>query len=172
MEGANRPGHFRGVMNVVERFFRLINPTKAFFGRKDFQQVAVIKHMTRSLELSIEIIECPTIRETNGLAMSSRNTRLDSNGKLKALALFQALTWAKSQTGALSPAEIMSETVSRFPKGATLEYFKIVDPQSLKTLDCEWVKGATACVVAHVDGVRLIDNLELVESRTTVSTAE
>ncbi len=172
MEGAHRPGHFKGVMNVVERFFKIIEPYKAFFGRKDFQQVAVVRHMTQELGLPITIVECPTSRENSGLAMSSRNQRLSAEGKKKAAVLFESLELAKNRTTEFTPAEAMKECSGLFNAEVELEYFEIVHPTTLKSLTDQWVPGATACVVAKVEDVRLIDNLELIPTKEIVSAVE
>lgn len=165
MEGRFRPGHFTGVMEVVERLFKIVQPDRAYFGRKDFQQVAVIRFMTEYLKLPIEIIECPTLREENGLAMSSRNTRLSAQGKEQAGALYKALMRAKEARRHLTPENLRHEIIESFKDGPLeLEYFDIVNPVTLETLSHVWIQGATACIVAYCEGVRLIDNLELIPS--------
>lgn len=164
MEGEFRPGHFRGVVQVVNRFFEVIRPQKAFFGLKDFQQVAVIRHMVRFLELPVEIVPCPTLRETTGLAMSSRNVRLSGNGKADALTIYRSLMAAKEKSADHSPAEIMLAMKEAYKSSPLeLEYFTIVHPDTLEPLADEWVPGATACVAAYCEGVRLIDNMTLTE---------
>lgn len=163
MEGLNRPGHFDGVVNVVERFFRLIQPSRAYFGRKDFQQVAVIRHMIEVLDLPIEMVECPTQREPSGLAMSSRNKRLSSAAAERAKVLYQALEKSRSLAAFHSPKIVVDEILDFLrSENVDLEYFQIVDYATLASLEEEWTPGATACIVAFFDGVRLIDNLELV----------
>ncbi|MFT5581397.1 MAG: pantoate--beta-alanine ligase [Psychromonas sp.] len=164
MEGTFRPGHFKGVVNVVERLFSIIEPHKAYFGRKDFQQVSIIRHMNSFLNLGIEIIECTTKREISGLAMSSRNRFLTEAERKNATFIYTSLTKAKNLSREKSPKEITSLIETDFKLSTLeLEYFSIVDPISLKTLADEWVAGATACVVAHCGNVRLIDNLEIIE---------
>jgi pantoate--beta-alanine ligase len=166
MEGVHRPGHFNGVMNVVERFFRLILPTRAYFGRKDFQQAAVIGHMTRTLKLPVELIICPTIREKSGLAMSSRNSLLSTKGKVEAQFLFEVLEHTAQLSSSFNPANAQEKAVQLcVEKNIELEYLEIVHPQTLVQLKEDWVPGATACIVAYVEGVRLIDNLELIPSK-------
>lgn len=170
MEGKHRPGHFQGVVTVVERLFRLVQPKRAYFGRKDFQQVAVIKHMTKTLDFNIEIVECDTIREESGLAMSSRNMLLSEEGKILAQKLYQKLDKARTLSLSHLPKEIRVLIESEFSgEDVVLEYFSIVHPNTLEELTDYWVPGATACIVAHVEGVRLIDNMELVARQEVVS---
>jgi pantoate--beta-alanine ligase len=164
MEGKYRPGHFTGVMQVVERLFHIVKPDKAYFGRKDFQQVSVIRFMTDYLKLPIEIFECPTFREENGLAMSSRNTRLSEKGRSVAGFIYSSLLIAQKASSNLIPENVRKEVFSIFKDNQTieLEYFDIVHPKTLESLSQTWVPGATACIVAYSEGVRLIDNLELI----------
>jgi pantoate--beta-alanine ligase len=162
MEGKFRPGHFDGVVDVVSRLFEIVNPTKAFFGLKDFQQVSVIRFMTSKLNLPVEIIACPTLRETSGLAMSSRNMRLSETEKEDALHIYKSLLLAKELSASNSPLEVKEKAVEFFETGKLkLEYLEIVDPKTLESLTSEWVLGATACIVAYCGQVRLIDNLQL-----------
>lgn len=163
MEGAFRPGHFNGVIQIVYRFFDLIQPDKAFFGLKDFQQVAVIQHMVNYLELPVKIVPCPTLRETTGLAMSSRNMRLNDADKAAALHIFKTLTFCKENVENYSPKALHHEAVSFFNQGALkLEYLSIVDPVTLEDLTDSWVPGATVCIACFCGDVRLIDNLTIV----------
>lgn len=164
MEAKYRPGHFDGVVNVVNRLFEIVKPNKAFFGLKDFQQVAVIRFMTKQLEIPVEIIACPTLREKSGLAMSSRNMRLSENQKEDALQIFRSLTLAKKLAKDHSPSEVKKAVTNYFQQGKLkLEYFEIVDPNTLESLDSEWKNGSTGCIVAFCGDVRLIDNMELVD---------
>ena len=163
MEGKFRPGHFDGVVNVVGRLFDIVKPHKAFFGLKDFQQVAVIRYMTQFLKLPVEIIACPTQRESSGLAMSSRNMRLSEAQKTDALHIYRSLILAKKLAENHDPKETKKAVVNYFQQGnLQLEYFEIVDPNTLESLSDKWVKGSTACIVAYCDEVRLIDNMELI----------
>lgn len=166
MEGAFRPGHFKGVVQVVWRFFSLVQPDKAYFGLKDFQQVAVIKHMVRSLNLPIEIVPCPTLREPSGLAMSSRNMRLSDQEKEEALVIFKTLSFLKAHAGEFTPTEL-TQKGKELMNASTLrlEYLQIVDPITLLELTSEWTPGATACLSAYCGEVRLIDNMKLIEER-------
>ncbi len=162
MEGKFRPGHFDGVVDVVSRLFEIVNPTKAFFGLKDFQQVSVIKFMTSKLNLPIEIVACPTLRETSGLAMSSRNMRLTEIEKEDALHIYKSLQLAKELSASFTPSEVKNKVIEFFQSGTLkLEYLEIVDPITLESLEDEWVSGSTACIVAYCGEVRLIDNLQL-----------
>lgn len=162
MEGAFRPGHFKGVVQVVWRLFDLVKPTKAYFGLKDFQQVAVIKHMVKVLDLPVEIVPCPTLREKSGLAMSSRNMRLSETQKEDALVIFRTLSFLKENVSNHSPAELVKlgmEMIAASP--LKLEYLQIVDSVTLQPLEENWSKSATACVAAYCGEVRLIDNMTL-----------
>ncbi|MBI1836023.1 MAG: pantoate--beta-alanine ligase [Flavobacteriia bacterium] len=162
MEDALRPGHFNGVVNVVYRLFDIVKPSKAFFGLKDFQQVAVIKYMTKHFNLAIEIVACPTIREITGLAMSSRNLRLSDKQKKDALIIIQTLRYSKELSKELTPMDVRLKARSFFNTSElTLEYIEIVDPLTLVSLDENWVEGATMCIAAFCGEVRLIDNLQL-----------
>jgi pantoate--beta-alanine ligase len=163
MEGRYRPGHFQGVVNVVNRFFDLVQPDRAYFGKKDFQQVAVIKFMTKVLHPKITICEGETLRDENGLALSSRNMLLSNAQKHDALALFMALSDAKKLAGCVTPHLLKNQIAQRFDNSTLrLEYFEIVDPNTLEPLTNEWLPGATACIAAYCGAVRLIDNLELI----------
>ncbi len=163
MEGKFRPGHFKGVVQVVSRLFELVEPQKAFFGLKDFQQVAVIKKMVEQLSLPIQIVPCETSRTEKGLAMSSRNKRLTEEQKEEALIIFKTLTQAKQDAAQFSPAETVARAVEFFNRGTLqLEYLTIVDPVTLQDLTDHWVPGATMCIACFCGEVRLIDNMALV----------
>lgn len=163
MEGEFRPGHFKGVVQVVNRLFELVRPDKAFFGLKDFQQVAVIQHMVRFLHLPVTIVPCPTLRESSGLAMSSRNMRLNTEQLDQSVAIFKTLDHARNQAKMFSPDAVKAEAIRFFAdSGMQLEYFTIVDPVTLEVLTDNWVPGATACMAAYCGEVRLIDNMALV----------
>lgn len=163
LEGHYRPGHFEGVVNVVQRLFDLVAPNRAYFGRKDFQQVAVIKAMVKTLGYSTEIIVGDTIREESGLAMSSRNLRLNPEEKNEAKKLSQILfrmkEWAKNDTPEVCKRKGSTEINK---SKLQLEYLEIVHPLTFEPLKTAWTAGATACAVAYCGDVRLIDNLELV----------
>jgi len=163
MEGANRPGHFNGVVQVVSRLFDLTKPSKAYFGEKDFQQLAIIKHMTHKLGYSINIIGCPTLREDDGLAMSSRNIRLTTQGRISANQISTVLVLAKTH---LSQGNTLAETIKKVKDRLSaraeikLEYFELVNPITLKPASDDDL-AIQACTAAWVDGVRLIDNMRV-----------
>ena len=165
MEGKFRPGHFKGVVQVVFRLFDLVEPQKAFFGLKDFQQVAVIKKMVAQLSLPIQIVPCETSRTEKGLAMSSRNARLSETQKEEALIIYRTLSRAKTDAATFSPKETQKRAISYFEEGTLqLEYLSIVDPVTLEDLEDQWVPGATMCIACFCGDVRLIDNLNLIEN--------
>lgn len=162
MEGKFRPGHFKGVVQVVYRLFDIVEPQKAFFGLKDFQQVAVIKRMVDQLDLPIEIVPCETSRTEKGLAMSSRNKRLSEVQQEEALIIYRTLMRAKADAASFSPAETIARAKEFFEKGTLqLEYLTIVDPNTLLDLSDKWVPGATMCIACFCEEVRLIDNMTL-----------
>ena len=165
MEGFYRPGHFKGVVNVVYRFFDLIQPQRAYFGQKDFQQLSIIQHMVNQLRLPIEIVSVPTNRETSGLAMSSRNMRLSEAEKIEAAIIYKTLLWGKENAFNHSPKELREKMLIRFQEGKLeIEYLEIVEPRQLHSLSEEWQAGARVCIAAYCGKVRLIDNIELIKS--------
>jgi len=163
MEGPNRPGHFNGVIQVVSRLFDLVKPTKAYFGEKDFQQLAIIKHMTHKLGYAIDVVGCPTLREDDGLAMSSRNTRLTSKGRVTANQISKALVLVRTS---LSNGFTLDEAIKTAKANLSiyptieLEYLELVNPVTLKPASDE-DPAVQACIAAWVDGVRLIDNMRV-----------
>lgn len=162
MEGAKRPGHFNGVGQVVSRLFDIVRPDKAFFGMKDFQQVAVIKNMVGQLKYNIEIVPCPIIREESGLALSSRNTLLDEDHKKNAPHIYATLKKARSLASQLSVDELKQWIKDEINKNPLLEteYVEIVDDTSLKVIH-DWSEKGTkvACVAVYAGKIRLIDNI-------------
>lgn len=161
LEGRFRPGHFQGVVHVVRNLFQIVQPDKAFFGLKDFQQVAVIQLMVKKLGIPVEIIACPTMRSESGLALSSRNLRLTPEQKENALIIYNTLTFIKELKSKYSPNEAKLKAIEYFQNGELeLEYLEIVDSTNLKPLNDRWVKGATCCVAAFCGEVRLIDNMQ------------
>jgi len=169
MEGQFRPGHFQGVCVVVHKLLSIVNPDKAYFGNKDFQQLAIIRHIVKQQKINVEIIGCDIIREKDGLAMSSRNMRLTESERLIAPKIYQTLLQAKNKvadlkntsfTPALLKQWISNEISSCKP--LTPEYVEIVNINSLQPTD-DWNEGKELIVcVAIFDGsVRLIDNLVL-----------
>ncbi len=162
MEGKFRPGHFQGVVHVVRNLFLIVQPQKAFFGLKDFQQVAVIRLMTKKLALPIEIIACAIERAPNGLALSSRNLRLTESQKEDALILFQTLEFLKKLTRDFSPAVSREKAIEFFKKGKLeLEYLELVSSETLEALDQNWSADSTCCIAAFCGEVRLIDTTPL-----------
>lgn len=163
-EGAQRPGHFQGVTQIVYKLFRLVLPDVACFGQKDFQQVMVIQYMIDLKKLPIDLIVCPTVRSPRGLALSSRNSRLSEQGKEDALVLFKALSQVKKNFDHKSLPELLQDAIDRIAKQehVTLEYFAICETRSLQeATQKDNSKEYVALVVAWIEGVRLIDNMLL-----------
>ncbi len=162
MEGKFRPGHFNGVAQVVSRLFNIIEPDKAYFGLKDFQQLAVIKHMVNQLQMPVEIVPCPIVREQNGLAMSSRNELLSTEERINAAIIYETLTIAVNLSGRLNVPELgrwMTEKINKSPH-LEVEYIEIVDQNSLQAVKTWSQTGKKIiCVAARCGNVRLIDNL-------------
>lgn len=163
LEGKFRPGHFRGVATVVTKLFGIINPDKAYFGEKDFQQLAVVQRLVKDLFLSIDVVGCPTLREETGLALSSRNIRLDPQAKLQAPLLFQAMLKARKEVElGHEDVDYIKALVKQFLKKdlIDLEYVEIIDPTDF-SLSQKATSGCRILLAAKVGQVRLIDNLEL-----------
>ncbi len=165
MEGKMRPGHFNGVVQVVSRLFDLVQPTRAYFGEKDFQQLAIIRHMVERSYLAerykgLQIIGCPIVRETNGLAMSSRNERLSEQEKQIAVGISQtllsSLEWAKKA----SVSQVQQQVIDAINaiEGLEVEYYDIVDKTTLQPTDS--FENAVGCVTVYCGPVRLIDNIQ------------
>ncbi|MEP1489894.1 MAG: pantoate--beta-alanine ligase [Algibacter sp.] len=164
MEGKFRHGHFDGVGTVVKRFFEIVKPHNAYFGEKDFQQLAIIKKLVKKYNIPVTIVGCSIHRETNGLAMSSRNTRLKPEYKKAAPFIYETLKAAKKHFGTKS-ANNVSEWVERqFAKHnlLELEYFIIADTETLKSVKRKSNKKAyRAFIAVYADDIRLIDNIAL-----------
>ena len=164
MEGATRPGHFNGVAQVVSRLFDIVNPAKAYFGEKDFQQIAVIKAMCEQLKLDIEIVECPIIRDTDGLALSSRNTLLDEAHRAAAPHIYEVISQCAAKMGELSPAELTAWVVAEVEKNPCLKviYFQAVDALSLQQV-ASWEESdrIQGCIAVQAGEIRLIDNIRI-----------
>lgn len=159
LEGAFRPGHFEGVVHVVHNLFRLVEANQAYFGQKDFQQLAIIRLLTKHFGFQTRIIACPTVRETNGLAMSSRNMRLSEKERQDALIIIETLRLVEASKNIHSIQESLVTARSLFEQGSlSLEYLAIVDPETLNELT-EWQEKQICCIAAHCGSVRLIDNL-------------
>ncbi len=162
MEGKHRPGHFNGVAQVVSKLFDMVKPHKAYFGRKDFQQLAIIKAMVKQLNLDIEIVPCEIVREENGLAMSSRNELLKPEERKNAAHIFDTLKKAQKQKGKISVSELENWVIKTINENPFLEveYFEIVDNNQLQPVK-EWNEKikTIGCVAVFCGNVRLIDNI-------------
>ncbi|MDF2438773.1 MAG: pantothenate synthetase [Bacteroidota bacterium] len=164
MEGAHRPGHFNGVAQVVSKLFRIVQPDKAYFGQKDFQQLAIIRSMTKQLDLPVEIIACPIVREADGLAMSSRNARLTEKERSVAPLISQTLFKVKEMQSKFSVTELkhLAEKQIATEPLMQLEYFEIADAESLQGINAhKEAKSAVACIAVKLGSIRLIDNIVL-----------
>jgi pantoate--beta-alanine ligase len=164
LEGACRPGHFRGVATVVMKLFQMVGADVAYFGQKDYQQTLVIRRMVRDLDVPIEIKVCPTVREADGLAMSSRNAYLDPQARRRALVLWKSLDLAQTlvnqgqrDAGAIRAA---MEKQILTAEDAQIEYIALADPETLAPVD-EIRQRAVALLAVRIGGTRLIDNLIL-----------
>ncbi len=167
MEGKMRPGHFNGVVQVVSRLFYLVQPDKAYFGEKDFQQLAIIHHMVERSSMAgtfgnLQIIDCPIVREESGLALSSRNERLSAEEKKTALAisktLFDSLKWAKEDNATVASIQQRVIDTVNAVEGLEVEYYEIVDQTSL--LPTDTFNHAIGCITVYCGPVRLIDNIK------------
>lgn len=165
MEGKMRPGHFNGVVQIVSRLFDLIQPTRAYFGEKDFQQLAIIHHMVERSSMKdnfpdLKIIDCPIVREKSGLALSSRNQRLSDEEKQIAInisqTLFNSVKWAENQT-VMQVQQRVVDTINAID-GLDVEYYEIVDKTTLQPTNT--FINAVGCVTVYCGPVRLIDNIQ------------
>ena len=163
MEGKYRPGHFDGVGTIVEELFRQVQPHNAYFGEKDYQQLAIIKKMVEKTKLPVKIHGVPTLREEDGLAMSSRNVRLTETQRKEATIIYETLTKVKEWFKVISVEEIKLRVLEIFRNSNfELEYFVIADEKTLKETDFFYKdKNYRAFIVAYADDVRLIDNMHL-----------
>ena len=163
MEGAHRPGHFSGVATVVSKLFHLARPHRAYFGQKDWQQVAIVRQLVADLSFDLEIVAYPTIREADGLAMSSRNRRLDAPARAVAPLLYQVLQTAAAQVRqGVPPAQVQAAAEAAIAQEPllTVEYMAVADAQTLQPLtDYGAGRAVVLCLAAHLGGVRLIDNV-------------
>lgn len=167
--GRSRPGHFRGVTTVVAKLFNTVEPDAAFFGQKDAAQLAIIRRMVSDLDLTVEVIGCPIVREPDGLAMSSRNAYLSATERKQALVLSRALRkieaeFAAGERAAGDLVEAGKAVVAKEPR-AKLDYLEVVDPQTLEAVVN--ASGALVAIAAFVGGTRLIDNVVLGASRAS-----
>jgi pantoate--beta-alanine ligase len=163
MEGKFRPGHFNGVAQVVSRLFEIVEPHRAYFGEKDFQQLAIIRELTSRLNMNIDIVSCPIVREPDGLAKSSRNVRLTEEQRQHAPKIAKTLNKAKEEAGNYRVSELkrrVSEELNNDPY-IDVEYFEIVDERTLQPVE-SWDDSyyKRACIAAWVGKVRLIDNIQ------------
>ena len=162
MEGAMRPGHFNGVAQIVSKLFMMVKPDRAYFGEKDFQQIAVIRQMVKTEGFKLQIVACPIVREADGLALSSRNVRLSPEARQTAPAIYrtlqESLDYAKSHTVA-ETQKFVTDRINSFPE-MEVEYYQIVDGTTLMPMT-SWNESnyIVGCVTAYCGGVRLIDNI-------------
>ena len=167
MEGAFRPGHFNGVCQIVSKLFEAVKPHRAYFGEKDFQQLAIIREMVRQMQFDLEIVGCPIVREEDGLALSSRNARLSAEERENALkisqTLFKSRTFAATHTVS-ETLKFVEDAITAVP-GLRLEYFEIVDGSTLQKVD-NWNQTSyvVGCITVFCGDVRLIDNIKYKES--------
>jgi pantoate--beta-alanine ligase len=164
MEGSQRPGHFAGVTQIVSRLLMAVEPSRAYFGQKDFQQLAIVKELVRQTGFHTEIIGCPIIREENGLAMSSRNTFLSKEERSTASGIYKTLSHIRSLADSKPVSfllEIAKKEIAAYP-GMNLEYFEIVNDQTLTPVTTLTdASGIVACIAVRLGKVRLIDNIQL-----------
>ena len=169
MEGAFRPGHFNGVCQIVSKLFEAVKPHRAYFGEKDFQQLAIIREMVRQMQFDLEIVGCPIVREEDGLALSSRNARLSAEERENALkisqTLFKSRTFAATHTVS-ETLKFVEDAIAAVP-GLRLEYFEIVDGNTLQKVD-NWNQTSyvVGCITVFCGDVRLIDNIKYKDSYT------
>ena len=167
MEGAFRPGHLNGVCQIVSKLFEAVKPHRAYFGEKDFQQLAIIREMVRQMQFDLEIVGCPIVREEDGLALSSRNARLSAEERENALkisqTLFKSRTFAATHTVS-ETLKFVEDAIAAVP-GLRLEYFEIVDGNTLQKVD-NWNQTSyvVGCITVFCGDVRLIDNIKYKES--------
>jgi pantoate--beta-alanine ligase len=165
MEAEHRPGHFNGVAIVIERFFEILNPTNAYFGEKDFQQLAVVKELVKQINSSVNIVGCPIFREENGLAMSSRNERLSKEEKEIASNISKTLRYVSNHKNEFSVADLKTYFLEQMHQYQLFEpeYFEIADETTLRPIK-NWHEAQQyiAFTAINVNGVRLIDNMTII----------
>lgn len=164
MEGATRPGHFNGVAQVVSRLFDLVKPAKAYFGEKDFQQIAVIREMVRQLRIPVEIIPCPIVRGEDGLALSSRNTLLDTDHRTAAPYIYKVLKDAVEKSHQTTPDQLAAWVTAQVESNPLLKviYFQVVDAATMQQVRT-WEESPViqGCIAVQAGDIRLIDNIKL-----------
>lgn len=164
MEGATRPGHFNGVAQVVSRLFDLVKPAKAYFGEKDFQQIAVIREMVRQLRIPVEIIPCPIVRGEDGLALSSRNTLLDTDHRTAAPYIYRVLKAAVEKSHQTTPDQLAAWVTAQVDSNPLLKviYFQVVDAATMQQVRTwEESPAIQGCIAVQAGDIRLIDNIKL-----------
>lgn len=164
MEGATRPGHFNGVAQVVSRLFDLVKPAKAYFGEKDFQQIAVIREMERQLRIPVEIIPCPIVRGEDGLALSSRNTLLDTDHRTAAPYIYKVLKAAVEKSHQTTPDQLAAWVTAQVESNPLLKviYFQVVDAATMQQVRTwEESPAIQGCIAVQAGDIRLIDNIKL-----------
>lgn len=164
MEGATRPGHFNGVAQVVSRLFDLVKPAKAYFGEKDFQQIAVIREMVRQLRIPVEIIPCPIVRGEDGLALSSRNTLLDTDHRTAAPYIYKVLKAAVEKSHQTTPDQLAAWVTAQVESNPLLKviYFQVVDAATMQQVHTwEESPAIQGCIAVQAGDIRLIDNIKL-----------
>ncbi|HVE75526.1 MAG TPA: pantoate--beta-alanine ligase [Actinomycetota bacterium] len=162
-EGKFRPGHFNGVATVCTKLFSIVGPDRVYFGRKDAQQLAVIRQIVRDLNLPVQVVPCETVREPDGLAMSSRNAYLSAEEREAAPAIYRALEKARNAFSPGGPADALKEIVAREiskEPALRLEYAEVFDSETFEPVT-QVAGGATIAVAAYLGGTRLIDNIEV-----------
>lgn len=164
MEGAHRPGHFNGVCQIVSKLFAYVSPDKAYFGEKDFQQIAVIRQMVKECDFKLDIVACPIVRETDGLAVSSRNTLLTPEHRAAAPHIHASLEESRRHMAEMTPAQLADWTVAKVNENPLLkvEYYEIVDALTLQPIK-DWAETSqpVGCITVQAGAVRLIDNIQL-----------
>ena len=164
MDGATRPGHFNGVAQVVSRLFDLVKPAKAYFGEKDFQQIAVIREMVRQLRIPVEIIPCPIVRGEDGLALSSRNTLLDTDHRTAAPYIYKVLKAAVEKSHQTTPDQLAAWVTAQVESNPLLKviYFQVVDAATMQQVRT-WEESPViqGCIAVQAGDIRLIDNIKL-----------
>lgn len=166
MEGKYRPGHFNGVCQIVSKLFLIVEPHFAYFGEKDFQQLTIVREMAIRMDMPVQIVGCPIVREEDGLALSSRNARLSAEERVQALAisrtLFESLSYSKTHT--VSETQFFVEKAIANSEGLELEYFELVDGDTLQKISSwEETDYVVGCIAVYCGGVRLIDNIKYKE---------
>lgn len=163
MEGLHRPGHFKGVVMVLDRLFAMVRPHRAYFGEKDHQQLLVVRALVEQRKWGVEVVGVPTVRGPDGLALSSRNQRLTTDGRERASVIFHTLCWMREQIGSRPVPELKEEAQNRLKEaGMEVDYVEVADTERLTPLkEFDPDRPAKGFVAASVEGVRLIDNLAL-----------